>query len=63
MLEAPRPSSKDATLALRARGLGCRPRWYDGIIGWAFHCMCEDRKHAHDQQCSVITAESLDRES
>lgn len=56
-----RPELEDVRLALRAIGLGCRPKWHDGIVGWAFHCMCEDGDHAHDQQCSAISPQSLDR--
>lgn len=62
MKPLPRPSPKTAALALRARGIGCRPIWYDGIYGWAFHCGCSDLKHACDQQCSMITEESISRE-
>lgn len=57
----PRPSPEAAALALRARGLGCRPVWHDGILGWAFHCTCPGNPHGVDQQCSVITEESIAR--
>lgn len=33
---------------------GCRPTWYDGILGWAWHCNCDDERHCFDQQCSVV---------
>ena len=44
-----------------AKENGCNPVWYDGIIGWDWHCGCEVMRHAHDQQCSVITKESAKR--
>lgn len=61
-MNPPRPSPAQATLALKARGLGCRPEWSDGIFGWAFHCGCKGNVHGCDQQCSDITEESLARE-
>jgi len=35
---------------------GCTPRWYDGILGWAWHCKCPggDDSHFIDSQCSVV---------
>ena len=36
---------------------GCKPFWYDGIVGWAWHCGCDQDKektHYVDQQCSVV---------
>lgn len=45
-----------------SRKAGCKAHWHDGIVGWAWHCGCTDVRHAHDQQCSVITAKSLRRE-
>jgi len=38
---------------------GCKPLWRNGIVGPAWHCGCDDNKHAADQQCSVITAASV----
>lgn len=40
---------------------GCKPVWWDGILGWAYHCTCEDELHFGDQQCSVITSKSARR--
>lgn len=40
---------------------GCKPRWYDGIFGWAWHCTCKDMTHACDQQCSMIDPKSARR--
>lgn len=39
--------------------VGCKPVWYDGIFGWRWHCGCGDNEHGFDQQCSVLTTESL----
>lgn len=52
-------AQKDKALHDEAFRLGCKPRWYDGILGWRWHCSCEDNDHGYDQQCSVITEESL----
>lgn len=40
---------------------GCKPKWYDGIMGWAWHCTCEDKTHYCDQQCSAISLTSAER--
>ena len=45
---------EDSRAVSKARRAGCRPQWYDGIIGWAWHCGCKDRRHAYDSQCSVL---------
>jgi hypothetical protein len=53
-----------------AKKAGCTPRWYDGILGWAWHCNCPSERtylpgqimvpakgnedHFLDQQCSVV---------
>lgn len=50
-----------SVLALRARMLGCRPIWRDGIFGWAWHCDCPGNTHGYNQQCSMLTDESLSR--
>jgi len=42
-----------------AIAVGCKPFWHDGIFGPAWHCGCDDDRHACDQQCSMITEESL----
>lgn len=44
-----------------ARIGGCTPLYADGMLGWAWHCTCEDNRHGCDQQCSVITEESAKR--
>lgn len=47
-------SNHDKALA-KARTAGCKPFWYDGIIGPAWHCGCpEENNHYADQQCSVV---------
>lgn len=46
----------------KAMSVGCNPLWYDGMFGWAWHCGCEDHKHSCDQQCSMLTMNSLERE-
>jgi hypothetical protein len=34
---------------------GCEPFWHDGILGFAWHCGCEEpNTHYIDQQCSVV---------
>jgi hypothetical protein len=35
---------------------GCKPVWFDGILGPAWHCNCDERGVTHfiDQQCSVV---------
>ena len=38
----------------RAVAAGCKPFWYDGMIGPAWHCGCNDRAHQVDSQCSVV---------
>lgn len=38
----------------RATKAGCKPMWYDGILGHAWHCTCPDNAHCCDQQCSVL---------
>jgi hypothetical protein len=41
--------------ALRlAMANGCDVFWYDGMMGPAWHCNCEDGEHYIDQQCSVV---------
>jgi hypothetical protein len=40
---------------------GCKPFWHDGICGPAWHCGCVDLAHICDQQCSMITMDSLKR--
>ena len=47
---------------LKSLKVGCNAKWYDGIFGWAWHCGCDDGKHMSDQQCSILTMESLERE-
>jgi hypothetical protein len=46
---------------LLAVQVGCHPFWYDGIFGPAWHCGCDDTRHGCDQQCSMITKNSLMR--
>lgn len=38
----------------KAVAAGCRPVWYDGMLGPRWHCGCDDLDHACDQQCSVV---------
>jgi len=39
---------------------GCTPRWFDGIFGWRWHCGCDgEPNHCSDQQCSMITVDSI----
>ena len=40
----------------KAVAAGCKPFWYDGIIGPAWHCGCDQNGKTHyaDQQCSVV---------
>jgi hypothetical protein len=33
---------------------GCSPLWWNGILGWRWHCTCPDNKHGLDRQCSAI---------
>ena len=54
---------KDNNIHVRAVQLGCDPEWVDGIAGWAWHCTCPNNAHSADQQCSMITAASLIRET
>jgi len=53
---------KDA-LYNKAVEAGCKPFWHDGIFGPAWHCGCLNvdgyPPHACDQQCSMITFDSL----
>jgi hypothetical protein len=45
---------EDEVIFANAKEAGCSPIWRNGMLGWAWHCGCEDLKHAADQQCSVI---------
>lgn len=51
------------TLFMLAVEAGCQPFWYDGMCGPAWHCGCPEVNgrppHACDQQCSMITQQSL----
>jgi hypothetical protein len=49
-------SEKDKAAFDKALAAGCTPRWYNGILGWAWHCSCpgDDDSHYIDQQCSVV---------
>ena len=40
-------------LAVKA---GCKPFWFDGIMGPAWHCGCpdDDTTHFIDSQCAVV---------
>jgi hypothetical protein len=38
---------------------GCDPQWYDGILGWRWHCGCENNIHGCDSQCSAMTKYSI----
>lgn len=49
----------DDEVFMAACAAGCEPYWYDGIFGPAWHCGCVDLKHALDQQCSMVTLESI----
>lgn len=49
----------DEQIHAAALKAGCRPLWWDGIFGPAWHCGCADLKHAGDSQCSMITEASL----
>jgi hypothetical protein len=48
--------TKDDEAFEKAIAAGCTPRWYDGIIGWAWHCDCPGSgdEHCIDQQCSMV---------
>jgi hypothetical protein len=50
---------KKEALRQKAVEAGCKPFWWDGIFGWAWHCGCDDLAHACDSQCSMITEKSL----
>mgnify|MGYP001610333141 CR=1 FL=1 len=52
---------EDRALYKIAKANGCRPTWYDGIFGWAWHCGCADGTHASDQQCSALNTRSARR--
>lgn len=45
-------------IRITASAHGCRPFWYDGMIGWGWHCGCKNLRHACNQQCSAITVKS-----
>ena len=57
----PMPSEKQYAIKARAESNGCRPFWYDGILGWKWHCGCEDGLHCCDQQCSAIDERSASK--
>jgi hypothetical protein len=62
MLQAvPDQTPDDISLHEAALDGGCQPLWRDGILGWGWHCGCPDNRHGADQQCSIITHESLAR--
>ena len=44
----------------KAVAAGCKPFWFNGIFGPAWHCGCEDEAHFCDQQRSMITEKSLE---
>ena len=54
-------TGKNKEIVEKAFLVGCKPMWYDGMFGWMWHCGCDDHKHACDQQCSILTMESLER--
>lgn len=60
---APLPEQKDMAahdeIFLLALEQGCSPEWYDGILGWSWHCGCPLNLHGCDQQCSALTKASL----
>ncbi len=51
----------DRQICQAAMEAGCNPVWSDGIVGWAWHCACEDGRHGIDQQCSAMTLVSIAR--
>ena len=46
-----------------AKKNGCKPKWYDGICGPAWHCTCRQGTHYCDSQCSMIDVESSRRKT
>jgi hypothetical protein len=40
---------------------GCKPFWWDGIFGHAWHCGCDDDIHFCDSQCSMVTEKSAQK--
>jgi hypothetical protein len=50
-----KPDAVDWKILDTATRNGCRPEWCNGIVGWAWHCTCDDELHYCDQQCSAIT--------
>ncbi len=57
--DEPRTGDELFQLAVAA---GCKPKWYDGIFGWRWHCTCDgEPNHCSDQQCSMITVDSIKR--
>ena len=44
---------KHEKVYLKAIKNKCKPKWYDGILGWAWHCGCS-KEHYVDQQCSAL---------
>lgn len=55
------PNASDRAIKKTAEANGCKPFWHDGILGWRYHCDCEDGTHCCDQQCSTITKKSAGR--
>lgn len=58
-VQGPRPTPEDDALCIEAIKSGCSPIWYDGLLGWRYHCNCSDHLHCGDQQCSALTSESV----
>jgi hypothetical protein len=52
--QVPKPTEADEAASGSARASGCKPFWAEGIVGWAYHCSCDDGRHGRDQQCSAL---------
>lgn len=46
--------AKHDQIFMQAVADGCQPIWADGILGWRWHCGCDDNRHGCDSQCSAI---------
>ena len=57
----PTPSVQQYKIRLLAESNGCAPIWADGIVGWAYHCGCDENTHGMDQQCSAVNEQSAER--
>lgn len=48
------PAAYHDEVFMKAVAAGCFPKWLNGILGFTWHCVCADYRHALDSQCTAV---------